>query len=145
MGTPSDRVVRSRPMAPESPTAFHILLVEDEPVIRELVSSMLSDGTVEVVCAEDGVEGLRLAKSRPFHLILMDVVLPKLDGVSVCRLLKSDPGTARVPLYMLTAKAKKTDVDSATMAGADGYIHKPFKGTELMALVERLRAAAAAS
>jgi DNA-binding response OmpR family regulator len=105
---------------------------------------MLSDGSVDVVCAADGVEGLKLAKSRPFHLILMDVVLPQLDGVSVCRILKSDPATARVPLYMLTAKAKKADVESATMAGADGYIHKPFRGTELMALVDRLRVAASA-
>jgi CheY-like chemotaxis protein len=131
------------PAEPQAP--FHILLVEDEPVIRELVSSMLSDGTVDVVCAEDGIEGLKLAKSRPFHLILMDVVLPKMDGVSVCRILKSDPGTARVPIYMLTAKTKKADEDSAAVAGADGYIHKPFKGTELMALVDRLRAAASAS
>jgi CheY-like chemotaxis protein len=129
-------------MAADPPASFHILLVEDEPIIRELVSSMLSDGSVDVVCAADGVEGLKLAKSSPFHLILMDVVLPKLDGVSVCRILKSDPQTARVPLYMLTAKAKKSDIETATLAGADGYIQKPFRGTELMALVERLRAAA---
>jgi CheY-like chemotaxis protein len=131
------------PAEPQEP--FHILLVEDEPVIRELVSSMLSDGPVDVVCAEDGIEALKLAKSRPFHLILLDVVLPKMDGVSVCRILKSDPGTAHVPIYMLTAKTKKADVDSATVAGADGYIQKPFKGTELMALVDRLRAAASHS
>jgi DNA-binding response OmpR family regulator len=131
-------------MAPAPLAPFRILLVEDEPVIRELVSSMLSDGSVDVVCAEDGVEGLRLAKSRTFHLILMDVVLPQLDGVSVCRILKSDPETARVPVYMLTAKTKKADVESATLAGADGYIQKPFRGTELMALVDRLRAGAPA-
>lgn len=131
-------------MAAEPHTPFHILLVEDEPVIRELVSSMLSDGSVDVVCAADGVEGLKLAKSRPFQLILMDVVLPQLDGVSVCRILKKDPSTASVPLYMLTAKAKKADMESATAAGADGYIQKPFRGTELMALVDRLRAAASA-
>jgi len=122
-----------------SQTPFHILLVEDEPVIRELVRSMLSDGTVEVVCAANGLEGLKLARSRPFQLILMDVVLPQMDGISACRILKSDPTTATVPLYMLTAKAKKSDMESATLAGADGYIHKPFRGAELMALVERLR------
>ncbi|MCE9667508.1 response regulator [Myxococcus stipitatus] len=124
-----------------SQTPFHILLVEDEPVIRELVRSMLSDGTVEVVCAANGLEGLKLARSRPFQLILMDVVLPQLDGISACRILKSDPTTATVPLYMLTAKAKKSDMESATLAGADGYIHKPFRGAELMSLVERLRGA----
>ncbi len=100
---------------------------------------MLSDGAVEVVCAANGIEGLKLAKSRPFQLVLMDVVLPQLDGISVCRMLKSDPTTSKVPVYMLTAKSKKSDVESATLAGADGYIQKPFKGAELMALVERLR------
>ncbi|MGZ3460734.1 MAG: response regulator [Archangium sp.] len=120
-------------------TPFHILLVEDEPIIRELVRSMLSDGAVEVVCAANGIEGLKLAKSRPFQLVLMDVVLPQLDGISVCRMLKSDPTTSQVPVYMLSAKSKKTDMESATLAGADGYIQKPFKGAELMALVERLR------
>lgn len=128
-------------MAADPHSTFHILLVEDEPVIRELVSSMLNEDGVNVVCAEDGVEGLKLAKTRAFQLILMDVVLPKMDGVTVCRILKSDPATAGVPVYMLTGKAKKADVDSATMAGADGYIHKPFRGAELMELVERLRAA----
>ena len=118
---------------------FHILLVEDEPVIRELVRSMLSDGAVEVVCAANGIEGLKLAKSRPFQLVLMDVVLPQLDGISVCRMLKSDPTTSNVPVYMLTSKSKKSDMESATLAGADGYIQKPFKGAELMALVDRLR------
>ncbi|MFP2929051.1 response regulator [Pyxidicoccus sp. 3LG] len=127
-------------MAGISQAPFHILLVEDEPVIRELVRSMLSDGTVDVVCAANGLEGLKLARSGTFHLILMDVVLPQLDGISVCRILKSDPATADVPLYMLTAKAKRSDMESATLAGADGYIHKPFRGAELMALVERLRA-----
>jgi DNA-binding response OmpR family regulator len=67
------------------------------------------------------------------------VVLPLLDGISVCRTLKSHPETAGVPLYMLTAKAKKSDVDSAMKAGADGYIHKPFRGVELLELVDRLR------
>lgn len=132
-------------MAGNSQAPFHILLVEDEPVIRELVRSMLSDGTVDVVCAANGLEGLKLARGGTFHLILMDVVLPQLDGISVCRILKSDPATSQVPLYMLTAKAKKSDMESATLAGADGYIHKPFRGAELMALVERLRAGRAKS
>lgn len=120
---------------------FHILLVEDEPVIRELVKSMLTEGPVEVEAAANGIEGLKLAKSRPFQLILLDVVLPQMDGITLCRLLKSDPATASTPLYMLTAKAKKADVETATRAGADGYIQKPFRGAELMDLVDRLRKA----
>jgi DNA-binding response OmpR family regulator len=123
---------------------FNILLVEDEPVIRELVRSMLSDGDVHVECADTGTDGLKLARSRDFHLILLDIVLPQMDGITVCRMLKSDPRTAAVPLYMLTAKTKKADVEMATRAGADGYIHKPFRGAELFDLVARLRAAGGA-
>jgi CheY-like chemotaxis protein len=118
---------------------FRVLLVEDEPVIRELVRSMLGDGTVDVDCAPNGAEGLKLAKSGEYDLILLDVVLPQMDGITICRLLKADLKTANTPLYMLTAKAKKTDVEAATKAGADGYIHKPFRVTELMELIERLR------
>ncbi len=119
---------------------FNILLVEDEPVIRELVRSMLTDGDVAVECADTGTDGLKLARSRDFQLILMDIVLPQMDGITVCRLLKAEPATAAVPLYMLTAKVRNADVDAATRAGADGYIHKPFRGAELMELVARLRA-----
>jgi DNA-binding response OmpR family regulator len=126
-------------MAAKLVTPFNILLVEDEPVIRELVRSMLSDGAVQVECASNGMEGLKLARSRNFHLILMDVVLPQLDGISVCRMLKSDPLTSGSTIYMLTAKSKKSDMEDATLAGADGYIQKPFKGADLMALVEKLR------
>ena len=122
-----------------SAAPLQILLVEDEPVIQELVRSLLGDADVEVTCAGNGVEGLKLARSRAFHLILLDVVLPQLDGISVCRLLKSEPATAHVPLYMLTGTTKRSDVESATRAGADGYIHKPFRGAELIELVERLR------
>ncbi len=125
---------------PPKKGAFHILLVEDEPVIRELVKSMLSDGEVEVECAENGAEGLRLVKTKPYQLILLDVVLPQMDGITLCRLIKSDATLAPVPIYMLTAKAKKADVETATKAGANGYIHTPFRGAELMDLVARLRA-----
>ncbi len=124
-------------MEPRSP--FRILVVEDEPVIRELVRSMLDDGPVEVETAGSGAEGLRRARESRFDLILMDVVLPGMDGLTVCRMLKSDPTTAPVPLYMLTAKTRRSDLEAAVAAGANGYIHKPFRGAELMELVERLR------
>ncbi|MCA3014047.1 MAG: response regulator [Myxococcaceae bacterium] len=119
---------------------FRILVVEDEPVIRELVRSLLSDSDVEVECAGTGAEGLKLARTQRFDLILLDVVLPQLDGITVCRMLKADAATSGVPLHMLTAKAKKSDVEVAMKAGADGYIHKPFRGAELMDLVAALRA-----
>ncbi len=120
---------------------FRVLLIEDEPVIRELVRTMLGGGGVEVECVKEGAEGIKLARQKKVDLILLDIVLPGMDGISVCRILRSDPSTSRVPIYMLTAKAKATDVDAAKRAGASGYIHKPFKGAELMDLVEQLRGA----
>lgn len=110
-------------------------------MIRELVRNMLAEGSVEVDCAENGIEGLKQVKGGAFDLILLDVVLPQMDGLTLCRLIKADARTAAIPLYMLTAKQKRADVEAATRAGADGYIQKPFRGAELMALVERLRAA----
>jgi len=133
-------------MAPApNPSSFRILLVEDEPVIRELVKSMLTEGEVTVEVASNGVEGLRLAKSQTFQLILLDVVLPQMDGITLCRLLKADAQLATTPVYMLTAKARRADMEAATLAGADGYIHKPFRGAELMELVSRLKASRPAS
>ena len=98
---------------------------------------MLHDGPVEVETAANGVEGLKRARTQTFHLILLDVVLPLMDGVTVCRMLKGDPVTASVPLYMLTAKVKKADMEAALAAGANGYIHKPFRAAELMELVDQ--------
>ncbi|MCC6333347.1 MAG: response regulator [Myxococcales bacterium] len=121
-------------------TPFRILVVEDEPVIRELVRSLLSESDCQVEAAANGVEGLKLARTQSFDLILLDVVLPQMDGITVCRMLKADPATAKVPLHMLTAKAKKSDVEAAERAGADGYIHKPFRGAELLDLVTQLKA-----
>jgi len=125
---------------------FRILVVEDEPVIRELVSSLLAESECEVETAETGAEGLKLARGRDYDLVLLDVVLPaagavELDGVAVCRLLRADRRLETVPIYMLTAKARPADVDAAMRAGANGYIHKPFRGTELVALVRQLQAA----
>ena len=123
----------------ESRSPFRILVVEDEPVIRELVRSMLHDGPVEVETASTGADGLRRVREGDFHLVLLDVVLPGMDGLTVCRMLKADPSTSGVPLYMLTAKTRRADLEAALAAGANGYIHKPFRGSELMELVERLR------
>ncbi len=126
---------------------FRVLVVEDEPIIRELVKSLLQESDCEVECVATGGEGLKLSKTQSFDLVLLDVVLPstgsvQLDGVAVCRLLRADPRLAKVPIYMLTAKAKRADVDAATRAGANGYIMKPFRGAELLELIATLKGAA---
>ncbi len=118
---------------------FRILLVEDQPAIRELVATMLRSGSTDVDAAATGAEGLTRVRETAYDLILLDIVLPVLDGLSLCRLIKADPTLQKTPLYMLTANSKRSDVEAATAAGANGYIHKPFRTSELVELVERLR------
>ena len=91
-------------------------------------------------CVSSGAEAVKRARENPFDLYLLDVVLPGLDGVSVLRLLRADPGNAEKPVYMLSGKQKSADLDAAKRAGATGYITKPFRGVELMDLVAKHRA-----
>lgn len=119
--------------------SFRILLIEDEPAIRELVAEMLEGDEVDLRCAAGGAQGLREARRSPPQLVLLDIVLPDLDGITVCRLLRSDAGLREVPIYMLTARVRKADREAARRAGASGYIEKPFTAQQLEALVARLR------
>lgn len=128
-----------RRMTPDP--SYRVLLVDDEPVIRELVKAMLEGGGVEVRCVADGAKAVQEARLYRPDLVLLDIVLPGLDGLSVCRLLKADRALEGVPVHMLTARAREADHDAARRAGADGYIEKPFKGQALQALVASLREA----
>ncbi|HEU4384379.1 MAG TPA: response regulator [Anaeromyxobacteraceae bacterium] len=118
---------------------FRILLVEDEPAIQELVVEVLQEDGVELRCAAGGAEALREARRRRPHLVLLDIVLPDLDGISVCRLLRAQRSLREVPVYMFTARVRKADREAARRAGATGYIEKPFKSQQLQALVARHR------
>jgi DNA-binding response OmpR family regulator len=120
-------------------TPFRVLLVDDEPVIRELVQAMLEGDGVEVRCVDNGARALQeVAALRP-DLVLLDIVMPGLDGLAVLRLLRADAGLAGVPVHMLTARSRPADHAAAEKAGADGYIEKPFRGQALQALVAALR------
>jgi CheY-like chemotaxis protein len=130
------------PMAPPG-TPFQVLLVDDEPVIRELVQAMLEGGGVEVRCVDSGARALQEAAARRPDLVLLDIVMPGLDGLAVLRLLRAEPSLAGVPVHMLTARVRPADHAAAEKAGADGYIEKPFKGQALQALVASLRQRAA--
>ena len=124
------------------PAPFRILLVDDEPVIRELVTAMLEGAGVEVRCVDDGIKAVPEARAMKPDLVLLDIILPGLDGLSVLRLLRADPNLAATPIYMLTARARPTDHAAASKAGASGYIQKPFKGQALQELVHDLRRSA---
>ena len=119
--------------------SFRILLVEDEPAIRELVAEMVKAEGVELRCAAGGALGVREARRLRPNLVLLDIVLPDLDGITVCRLMRGDAALREVPIYMVTARARKADRDAARRAGATGYIEKPFTAQQLQALVSRYR------
>jgi DNA-binding response OmpR family regulator len=125
-------------VAPGTPK-LRVLLVDDEPVIRELVEAILEGDGVAVRCVADGARAVAEARRFEPHLVLLDVVLPGLDGFAVCRLLRADVRLAGVPIHMLTAKATRADHESARRAGATGYIEKPFKAQVLKELVSGLR------
>ena len=112
-----------------------ILLVEDDPSIREVTAIGLEAASFHVTTAADGVEGIERFKADPFDLVLLDVMLPRLDGYEVCRQIRR---TSTVPVVMLTARADTMDVVVGLEAGADDYVRKPFEVPELIA---RIRAA----
>lgn len=112
-----------------------ILAVDDDDAIRELLTVQLKKNRYEVLLAADGEEALQKAQEHP-DLILLDVMLPKLDGFEVCRQLKANPQTAAIPIIMLTAKAEEIDKVLGLELGADDYIAKPFSMRELMARIK---------
>ncbi len=113
-----------------------ILVVDDEEDILELVRYNLSKEGYEVVCTTSGEQALAEARSSVPDLIVLDLMLPGVDGLDVCRLLKSDPRTARIPVVMLTAKTEESDVVAGLELGADDYITKPFSPRVVSARVK---------
>lgn len=109
-----------------------ILIVEDEQDIRELLAYNLEKEGYATVQAADGKEGLELARSRKPDLILLDLMLPKMDGLAVCRELERDSGTVRIPIIMLTARGEDVDRILGFELGADDYVVKPFNIRELL-------------
>ncbi len=115
-----------------------VLIVEDEAHIRELLCLHLQLEHFECVQAPDGHTGLELARSQRFDLVILDLMLPGLDGVTVCRALRRDSQNAAVPILMLTARREEADKVLGLDSGADDYLTKPFGVRELLARVRAL-------
>ena len=113
-----------------------ILLVEDDPDIRELVAYKLSRGGFEVIEAADGLAALQAARTRPPDAVVLDMGLPRLSGIEVCRELRAAPATAAVPIIMLTGAVRLQELEQAYAAGASDYLVKPFSPRELQRRVE---------
>ena len=119
-----------------------VLIVEDEPDIMELVLVTLSDEGYQLLEARDGEIGFKLAVEERPDLILLDIMLPKMDGYEVCRRLKADPHTATMPVLMLTAFGQKREIEEGFKVKADDYIVKPFEPLKLRERVRKFMVAA---
>lgn len=115
-----------------------IMIVDDEEDIRELVELNLRREGFNVIGSETGEQALKLLRSQPPDLIVLDLMLPGIDGLEVCREIKSDPRTKQIPIVMLTAKGEEADIVTGLELGADDYMTKPFSGKVLLARIRRL-------
>jgi len=115
-----------------------ILLVEDEPEFRMALRMRLEANGYEIIEAEDGVMGLDLARNQKPDLIVLDIMLPKMDGFKVARLLKFDEKHKHIPIIMLTARAQQSDKETGLAVGANAYLTKPFKPQEILDIIARL-------
>ncbi len=113
----------------------HILVVDDEEDIRELVGHHVEREGYEVTCVGTGEEALKKTRAQRPDLIVLDLLLPGIDGLEVCRRLKADQESAHIPIVMLTAKGEEADIVAGLELGADDYVTKPFSPRVLMARV----------
>jgi two-component system phosphate regulon response regulator PhoB len=115
-----------------------ILVVDDEPDAVELIAFNLKAAGHEVITAAEGQEALKKARTFAPDLIVLDLMLPEVDGLEICKILRRDPATAPIPVIMLTAKAAEIDRVLGLELGADDYITKPFSPRELVLRVKNL-------
>jgi twitching motility two-component system response regulator PilH len=115
-----------------------VLVVEDSPTQRELIIDVLKGSGLTVMVANDGMEALQHMQMSCPDLVVLDIVMPKMNGYEVCRKLKTDPKTQNVPVVMCSSKGEEFDRYWGMKQGADAYIVKPFQPKELVATVKQL-------
>ncbi len=115
-----------------------IMVVDDDKLILDLVKETLEQEGYSVVSANNGTEALAMVKVQIPDLILLDIMMPKIDGFSVCEMLKGDKKFKDIPIVMLTAKSLSKDIEEAYERGADEYIIKPFDSVILLRKIREL-------
>ena len=118
--------------------AKRVLLAEDEPNIVESLTFILERSGFEVATTTNGRQALEVAQSNTPDILILDVMLPELDGYEVLRRLRADARTKTLPVLLVTAKGQREDRETAMKCGADMFITKPFVNSELIAAVEKL-------
>ena len=112
-----------------------VLVIEDEPLGARLAEVILASEGYDVTIVSDGIRGLEASQADAPALILLDLMLPGIDGYEILDRLKADPQTASIPVVVLSARAHSTDIDRATEAGATAYLSKPYRKAVLLATV----------
>jgi two-component system phosphate regulon response regulator PhoB len=128
--------LNSAPLMNNKPANKRILVADDEPDVLQLVSSNLKNAGYNVLKAEDGLSALEQARQTAPALIVLDIMLPEMSGLEVCKVLKRETATNRIPVIMLTAKAEEVDRIVGLELGADDYMTKPFSPRELVLRVK---------
>jgi CheY-like chemotaxis protein len=122
-----------------------ILLVDDSSTVILMEKMILSKGPYEIVTARDGVEGVAKAKSEQPDVILLDVMMPNLDGLSACAAIRNDEATAHIPIVMVTTRGEEQNMETAYRNGCTDYVTKPINGLELLTKLNNILGLAAAS
>jgi len=118
-----------------------ILIVDDDPLIRKLIATTLEDiAGYDVVEAQDGVEALERAHADAPGIVFLDIDMPRMDGITACKRLRAEPGTAKATIIMLTAAITDTAEQLSTEAGADLFLSKPFSPLQVLQLVDEIGA-----
>jgi len=116
----------------------HIIVIEDEKDILDVLEYNLKREGFRVSTSSDGKVGLKMVRQDKPDLVLLDIMLPEIDGLEICRILKSEPSTSAIPVIMVTAKEEESDVVLGLGLGADDYVTKPFSPKELIARIKAL-------
>jgi two-component system alkaline phosphatase synthesis response regulator PhoP len=117
-----------------------ILVIEDDPATSRLVDYSLRHEGYQVITASNGLEGIRKALKESPDLVILDVMLPGMDGFEICHRLRSEPATARLPILMFSAKAQEIDKNTGLKVGADDYLSKPAAPADILNHIEKLLA-----
>lgn len=115
-----------------------VLIVEDQKSQREMIAALLQNSGLSVILAADGVEALEKFKIKRPDLVILDIVMPRMNGYEVCRQLKNDPNTKDIPVVMCSTKREEFDRVWGLKNGADVYIVKPFQPKDLITVVKQL-------
>ena len=122
-------------------TKKKVLIVDDEPNVRRLLHSILSKN-FEVFEAEDGRQAIEMANTQKPDVVLMDMMMPKMDGLTACHMIKNDPATKTIPVIMVTAIGFELNVKLSQQMGASGYVTKPFSSEDLLNKIAQVLAVA---